>query len=115
MSTPQHKEVPLKIGRYTVLELLGEGAMGVVYTAYDTQLDRKIAIKVLREEATAARTQKRLVREAQALARVSHPNVVIVHEIGEHEGQIFLAMEFVRGQTLEGWVQAKGPQAPWQV
>ena len=83
-----------RIGRFIVLEQLGRGGMGVVYAAYDEQLDRKVAVKVLLEdEIPEDEDRLRLLREAQALARLSHPHVVTVHEAGEHEGQIFLAME----------------------
>ncbi len=105
------------IGRYLVLERIGRGGMGVVYAAYDPQLDRKVALKVLvprhREDAEEA-AQQRLVREAKAMARVSHPNVVAVHDVGLHEGQVFVAMEFVDGVTLGRWLEAE-PRPPRQV
>jgi serine/threonine protein kinase/tetratricopeptide (TPR) repeat protein len=91
---------PVKIGRFTILKRLGAGGMGVVYSAYDDQLDRKLAIKLLRGDANEHRSA-RLMREAQALARVSHPNVIHVYEVDTFRGQIFLAMEFVRGQSLD--------------
>ncbi len=97
-----------KIGRFAILNHLGEGGMGVVYAAYDDKLDRKVAVKVLRGEAT--RTDEtgraRLLREAQAMARLSHPNIVTVHEVGEHEDRVFVAMEFVRGKSLDAWLEA---------
>ncbi len=96
------------IGRFQVLKRLGEGGMGVVYAAYDETLDRKVAIKVLRGRASDT-AQTRLLREAQALARLSHRNIVAVHEVGEHEGQTFLAMEFVRGQSLDKWLETPRP------
>jgi hypothetical protein len=97
-----------RIGRYTVLSSLGHGAMGMVYAAYDDKLDRKVALKVLHSlQETGTEGQARLVREAQALARVSHPNVVQVYEVGEHDGEVFLAMEFVRGETLRRWTRAR--------
>jgi serine/threonine protein kinase len=98
------------IGRYRVLERLGAGAMGVVYAAYDPQLDRKIAIKLLRPEdakGDQARRQERLVREAKAIARLSHPNVVGVFDVGVHDGQVFLAMEYLGGGTLRDWAGAQ--------
>ena len=76
--------------------------MGVVYAAYDAKLDRRVAIKLLRPK-KRARSGIRLIREAQALARLSHPNVVQIYEIGEHEGQPFLVMELLDGLTLERW------------
>jgi len=94
-------------GRYTVLGEVGGGAMGVVYAAHDPQLDRKIALKVLRRAAAASSDDEtariRMQREAQAMARLSHPNVVTIYDVGTHEGQTFVAMEFVAGQTLRQW------------
>ncbi|MCA9685439.1 MAG: protein kinase, partial [Myxococcales bacterium] len=72
---------PVKIGRYTILTRLGAGAMGVVYAAYDTQLDRKIAVKLLRGVDEEGAHHARMTREAQALAKLSHPNVVPVFEL----------------------------------
>jgi eukaryotic-like serine/threonine-protein kinase len=95
--------------RYVILDRIGEGGMGVVYAAYDSSLDRKVALKFLhpdRAEPGAMREQ-RLVREAHAMARVSHPNVVVVYEVGSHEGRIFLAMEFVDGMDLRRWLAAE--------
>ena len=103
------------VGRYVVLEKLGAGAMGVVYAAYDPELDRKIALKLLRpqeESPTLERRQARMVREAKAIARVSHPNVVAVHDVGVHEGQVFMAMEHLAGGTLRSWIAAK--KRPWR-
>jgi len=94
---------PAKIGRFTVLQRLGAGAMGVVYSAYDTQLDRKIAIKLLRGVDEEGAHHARLTREAQALAKLSHPHVVQVFELGTFRSQVFVAMEFVEGQTLREW------------
>ncbi len=105
------KGVPVKIGRYTILDRLGEGGMGVVYTAYDDRLDRKIAIKVLRSEAGGEDDvgKARLAREAQAMARLAHPGIVTVHEVGEVDGQVFVAMEFIRGQSLDRWLEDPHP------
>jgi eukaryotic-like serine/threonine-protein kinase len=98
------------IGRYFILRKLGEGGMGAVYAAYDPELDRKIALKVLSPERRASRiavSQARLLREAQAMARISHPNVVAVHDVGAHGDEVFVAMELVEGGTLTDWVEAK--------
>ena len=96
------------IGRYAVLSTLGEGGMGVVYAAYDPELDRKVAVKVLRERlGDAAELGARLLREAQAMARLSHPNVVSVHDVGRFEDKVFVAMEFIDGRTLGDWVKEK--------
>ncbi len=96
-----------RIGRFTVLAGLGEGGMGIVYSAYDDQLDRKVAVKVLRGDTMRRDPQarERLLREAQAMARLSHPNIVTVHEVGSQDGEIFIAMEFVRGHSLGSWLQ----------
>ena len=91
-----------RFGHYVLLHELGRGGMGVVYAAYDEKLDRKVAIKVLRAQGDPA-AQRRLVREAQGLARLSHPNVVQIYEIGDIDGQGFLAMEFIDGSTLRSW------------
>jgi eukaryotic-like serine/threonine-protein kinase len=100
---------PTRIDRFVIIERLGGGGMGVVYVAYDPQLDRKIALKLLRpgwDPASAEDMQKRLLREAQAMARVVHPNVITVHDVGVHDGQVYVAMEFVDGQTLSAWLEA---------
>ncbi len=101
------------IGRYLVLERLGEGGMGVVLLAYDPELDRKVAIKLLRGVTTRdpERASERLRREAQAMARLSHRNVVTVFDVGVHEGHVFVAMEYVQGDTLAGHLAATKPSA----
>ncbi|MCA9698916.1 MAG: serine/threonine protein kinase, partial [Myxococcales bacterium] len=81
------------------------GGMGVVYAAYDDELDRKVALKVLRGKASSEGRKHRLIREAQGLARLSHPNVVHVYEIGEHGKDAFIAMEYVDGTTLGTWLE----------
>lgn len=96
----------LTVGRFTVLERLGHGGMGVVYSVYDETLDRRVALKVLRGGSTGPLRQ-RLQREAKAMARLSHPNVVPVFEVGEHEEQLFIVMEYVAGQTLGAWQRAE--------
>jgi tetratricopeptide (TPR) repeat protein/tRNA A-37 threonylcarbamoyl transferase component Bud32 len=97
---------PVQLGRFTVLKLLGQGGMGVVYACYDDQLDRKVAVKVLHREVVREQetSRKRLLREAQAMARLSHPNIVTVHEVGQTDGMVYVAMEFVRGLSLDVWV-----------
>ncbi|MEZ4380347.1 MAG: serine/threonine-protein kinase [Nannocystaceae bacterium] len=93
-----------RIGRFRVLDRLGAGGMGIVYTAYDERLDRKVAVKVLRHQGSSSPAARaRILREAKAMARLAHPNVVAVHEVGDHEDAIFIAMEFVRGESLEKW------------
>jgi tetratricopeptide (TPR) repeat protein/predicted Ser/Thr protein kinase len=97
------------LGRYVVLDRLGRGAMGSVYAAYDPELMRRVAVKVLRTGAVARQgheaARQRLLREAQALARLAHPNVVRVFDVGTDEGRVFLAMELVEGQSLRRWLE----------
>ncbi|MDX2014072.1 MAG: serine/threonine-protein kinase [Myxococcaceae bacterium] len=95
-----------QVGRYVVLELIGEGAMGRVYAAYDPVLDRKVALKLLHPLADGPEGQQRLLREAKALAKVANPNLVAVHDAGTFADSVFLAMEFVDGQTLRAWLAA---------
>ncbi|MBZ5711641.1 protein kinase domain-containing protein [Nannocystis pusilla] len=95
---------PARIGRYHVLERLGADGMGVVFAAYDPELDRKVAVKLLRPDRNSGDSQVRLLREAQALARLSHPNVVQVHDAGALDERVFLAMEFIRGVDLRAWL-----------
>ena len=77
--------------------------MGVVFAAYDPELHRNVAVKLLRGDVTDASQRRRIVREAQAMAKLSHPNVAQVYEVGEHDGATFIAMELVHGQTLRMW------------
>ncbi|HEY0986672.1 MAG TPA: tetratricopeptide repeat protein, partial [Kofleriaceae bacterium] len=97
-----------RIGRYVVARPLGAGAMGEVYAAHDPELDRKVALKILRRDGLACgereRVQDRLRREAQAMAQLAHPNVVAVHDVGNVGDHIFIAMEFVEGDTLAAWL-----------
>src|SRR5262249_41492140 len=89
------------IGRYIVLARVGVGAVGEVYAAYDPELDRKVAVKLLRSPADGVardpdgEARARLLREAQAIARLSHPNVIVVHDAGSFGERVFLAMELV--------------------
>jgi len=96
---------PVRIGRFTVLRRLGEGAMGLVFSAYDEELDRKVAVKVLRRRLHGdTQGQNRMLREAQALAKLSHPNVVAIYEVGWFGDTLFLAMEFIEGRTVRQWL-----------
>ncbi|MCE9576147.1 MAG: serine/threonine protein kinase, partial [Deltaproteobacteria bacterium] len=102
-----------RIGRYVVLEALGRGGMGVVIAAYDPDLDRKVAIKLLAGGEVASAATARLVREARAMARLVHPHVLAVHEVGVVDGRAFIAMEFAPGGTLREWCAREQP--PWPV
>ncbi len=103
-----NKQERLRIGRYDLLESIGHGGMGVVYTAYDDELDRKIALKLIQGEDVQSETARlRFKREAQAMAKLSHPNVVTVHEVGDADGKIYIAMEFVRGESLDRWCEGR--------
>ncbi|MFZ6184483.1 tetratricopeptide repeat protein [Nannocystis pusilla] len=94
------------VDRYIVLARLGAGGMGVVYAAFDPELDRKVALKLLRARADEADARARLLREAQAMARLQHPNVVAVFDVGAFRGHVWVAMEFVEGQALSSWSAA---------
>jgi serine/threonine protein kinase/tetratricopeptide (TPR) repeat protein len=104
------------IGRYVVLGLVGRGGMGEVYAAYDPELDRKVAVKLLRVKAgngvSLTEGRQRTLREAQAIARLSDPNVVVVYDVGTFEDKVFIAMEFVDGNTVTFWLEQK-PRS-WQ-
>jgi eukaryotic-like serine/threonine-protein kinase len=89
-----------RVGRYVVLDRVGEGASGVVYAAHDPELDRKVAIKVIHRSLAG----ERLLNEARAMAKLAHPNVVSVYDVGSYDGHVFLAMEFVGGGTLRSWM-----------
>jgi serine/threonine protein kinase len=97
----------VKIGRYRIEARIGAGGMGEVYLAVDEELDRKVAIKRVLPGLISERQHQRLRDEARALAKLSHSNVVQVYEIGEHDHRTFLAMEYVEGQTLAGWLAAE--------
>ena len=96
------------ISHYRILSRLGAGGMGEVYLAEDTQLDRKVAIKFLPPESTAdEQARRRLVREARAAAKLDHPNICAIHEVGEEEGRSFIVMQYIEGETLSKLIQRK--------
>jgi tetratricopeptide (TPR) repeat protein len=102
--------LPTRIGRFVIVRKLGEGGMGVVFDAFDPELERRVAIKVLRPAMRNDRNsqgQARLQREAQTMARLSHPNVVQIYEVDQVEGLVYLAMEYVPGKDLRAWLAAK--------
>jgi hypothetical protein len=107
---PAEMERGATVGRFVLLGTLGAGGMGVVYAAYDPELDRKVALKLLLPHADGSAGSggsARLMREAQALAKLSHPNVVAVHDVGTDGDSVWIAMEFVAGQTLTAWAGAR--------
>ncbi len=99
-----------RLGRYVLLGFLGEGGMGSVYAAYDERLDRRVAVKFIRAAFADAQAQARLLREAMAMARLSHPNIVAVHDVGEEaDGRVHIAMEYVQGEDLATWQREPRP------
>ena len=103
------------LGRYVVLDCLGSGGMGVVYRAHDFALDRRVSLKLLRASGRDEESRReRLVTEAQALARVSHPNVLVVHDVGTWEDEVYLALEHVEGETLLSWLD-RVPRSPAEI
>ncbi len=103
------------VGRFRLMERLGAGAMGEVYSAYDEQLDRKVAVKLVKPGVRSrADISERLLREAKTLARLSHPNVVQVYEAGTFRERVYVAMEFVRGMTLDAWRKENADKASWK-
>ena len=103
------KKDQLIAGKYRIIQKIGEGGMGVVYKAQDTKLDRPVALKFLPPEMTRdPASKKRFIQEAKAAAALNHPNITVVYEIGEDEGQTFIAMEFIEGKTLRERIES-GP------
>ncbi len=104
---------PTRVGRYHVLRRLGVGGMSIVFDAFDPELDRRVALKLLDPARfdTTGDSRARLIREARAMAQVSHPNVVPVYDVGEHEDAVYIAMELVHGQTLGHWTAETA--RPW--
>jgi len=97
---------PIRLGRYTIVKLLGSGGMGAVFRGHDCELDRGVAIKVLRRDRDAEELTEALRREAQALARLAHPNVVTVYDVGFDQGQLFVVMQLIDGESIDRWLRA---------
>ena len=95
------RDVAVKLGRYHLLEVIGEGGMGVVWGAWDPELDRRVAIKLVKPSLAAAR--ERMAVEGQALARLSHPHVVPIYDVGTLDDQVYLVMEWIRGENLRAY------------
>ena len=101
---------PDTVGRYRIERVVGRGAMGTVYAAHDPMLAREVAVKVLRADLPATEERRlRMLREAQSLARIRHPNVVSVHDAGESGDIVYLAMELVEGESLDRWLERARP------
>ena len=101
---------PEAFGRYRVKNALGAGGFGTVYLAHDTELDRPVAIKVLRGGRNAPNDEaERFLKEARRLARLSHPGIVTVHDVGLHEGQVYIVSDFLEGPDLAGWLKQHIP------
>src|SRR5256885_499600 len=108
-AAPSHavaQPVHSTIGRYRIERELGAGGMGVVHAAFDPDLERRVALKVLRT-AGSDEGRQRLLREARAMARLTHANVVVVHEVGSVGGRDYVAMELVEGTTLVDWLRSE--------
>jgi len=102
--------LPRTISHYHILEKIGEGGMGVIYKAEDTKLKRTVALKFLPSELTKdTQAKARFIQEAQAAAALDHPNICAVFEIGEAEGTTYIAMPYVRGQSLKEKIAAGLP------
>lgn len=102
------------VGRYVVIDVVGRGGAGTVLRAYDPRLYRELAIKRLRADSRMPENAERFVREARAMARLSHPNVVSVFDVEEHDGEVIIAMEYVAGPTLREHVRKAKPPLPWR-
>jgi tetratricopeptide (TPR) repeat protein len=113
---PDTTDVGQRIGRFVPIECIGKGGMGVVWSAYDPELDRKVAIKLIAGDAHGAGTRgvhaaTRMLREARALAKLTDPNVVAVYDVGTQDDALYIAMEFVEGETLD---RRLATQMPWR-
>ena len=109
---PDEPPAPTRIRHFTVLRQIGQGGMGVVLSAFDDELDRKVAIKLMRPSHGDSLGRARLQREAQAMAKLAHPNIARVYEVGEFAGRVYIVMEYVQGETLRAWLR-RGPH-PWR-
>ncbi len=97
-----------QLGRYLIQEEIGKGGMGIVYRAYDPDIDRSLALKVLRpERAVEWEVTQRFLREAKAAGRLTHPNIVTIYDVGEDSGKIFIAMEFLKGNSLSKLIKER--------
>src|SRR5262245_30332534 len=102
-------QVPLAIGKFQVLRHIGHGGMATVYLARDPDIDRLVAIKMLRGASGSADMKARFMREARSAGRLDHPNIVTIFQVGEHNGESFIAMQYIEGQTLADLIRARVP------
>ncbi len=116
MPSDDHSEPEVRIGRFSIRSQIGSGGNAVIYSAWDAENERQVAIKLLRDDRSfRPDTRARFLREAKALARLHHPNVVRIYEVGIHGGppegepRVFLAMEYIEGQSLRQWVEREQP------
>jgi len=109
-SAPRLLEAGAQLGKYKLARLLGEGGMGQVWAAHDPDLDRDVALKLLRAENAAPQLRTRLLREARAMARLKHPNVLTVYEVGSEGDRDYIAMELVDGLNLDQWLATTPPK-----
>ncbi len=103
----QNSQVPTTIGRYEILESLGAGGMGVVLRARDPVLRREVALKMLHAKLAAPAHRERILQEARALAKLSHPGIVPVFDCGDADGEVYVAMELIEGETLQHWLHQR--------
>ncbi|WP_394835756.1 serine/threonine-protein kinase [Pendulispora rubella] len=107
--TPSSSSAPVVsgtvVGRYVIVRALGRGGMGAVMLAYDLELARDVALKILHTKVASEQARLRMMREARAMARLSHPNIVAIYDVGTHDGNIYLAMEYIEGDTLQTWLK----------
>jgi serine/threonine protein kinase len=107
----QRAKLPERIGRFRIRDLIGHGGNAILYSAWDDEQERPVAIKLLRDDrSNRPDTQARFLREAKAMARLAHSNVIRIYEVGTDEGRAFLALEYVQGRTLREWLAAERPE-----
>src|SRR5665213_3436572 len=103
-----------QVGPYEILGRLGSGGMGIVFSAWDSRLHRDVAIKLLREDYTRADDRERFLMEARAASGLNHPNICTIFDMGEQEGNPYMVMELLRGQTLRSCIQS-GPMSTEEI
>ena len=106
----RRREIPEAIGRFEIRALAGAGGNALIYSAWDESNQRRVAIKLLRHDRCfRPDSQARFLREARTMARLDHPNILRIYEVGTHEGQVFLALEYVEGRTFREWLDDERP------